>query len=384
MPKHSKSCLIIITGAFHTDGGIAAVNRLMINAMADKGYNLDVFSLIEKDAKVDARYLPSDVRVNYRYFSGNKYLFAVSVWQAVLRHSYDYVCADHVNLASVLAPLAWLKLCSYVVWMCGIEVFPPRPDFEGRLGLLGARKRLAISEFTKESVINRFPNLSAEVCDLCLDPVRHAGVHTPPIFASSSSITLEAVDGSRANMGTQVILHVGRMVSGERYKGQDSLIGAFSMIYQKNPGVQLVMAGQGDDMPRIKDLARALPREMQAHIFLPGFVTDSMLEQLYQLCYVFAMPSIGEGFGLVYLEAMLRAKACLGGRVDATPCVVRDGLTGLLVDDPKSPEQVAEALNWFLSHPEETHHMGLAGYELVQSYYLFPHFQERFWRALLK
>ncbi len=95
------------------------------------------------------------------------------------------------------------------------------------------------------------------------------------------------------------------------------------------------------------------------------------------------MPSIGEGFGLVYLEAMMRAKACLGGRVDATPYVVRDGVTGLLVEDPKSPDQVAGALNWFLSHPDETHQMGLTGYELVNSYYLFPNFQERFWNAIL-
>jgi glycosyltransferase involved in cell wall biosynthesis len=123
---------------------------------------------------------------------------------------------------------------------------------------------------------------------------------------------------------------------------------------------------------------------MRARIFFPGCLPDDLLDLVYQKCYIFAMPSMGEGFGLVYLEAMLRGKACLGGRVDATPCVVRDGITGLLIDNPKSPEQVAEALNWFLSHPEETRGMGLAGYELVRSYYLFPHFQERFWKAILE
>ena len=147
--------------------------------------------------------------------------------------------------------------------------------------------------------------------------------------------------------------------------------------------MQLVLAGQGEDMLRLKRITQTLSPSMQARIFFPGYVPDDLLDLIYQRCFVFAMPSIGEGFGLVYLEAMIRAKACLGGRVDATPCVVHDRVTGLLVDDPKSSEQVAEALNWFLSHPEETHSMGVAGYNLVRSYYLFPHFQERFWKAVL-
>jgi glycosyltransferase involved in cell wall biosynthesis len=70
--------------------------------------------------------------------------------------------------------------------------------------------------------------------------------------------------------------------------------------------------------------------------------------------------------------------------VDATPYVIRDGDTGLLVDDPRSPEQVASALNWFLSHPDETREMGQKGAELVRSYYMYPHFKQRFWEAVLQ
>jgi phosphatidyl-myo-inositol dimannoside synthase len=383
-PLNLKRALLICTGAYHTEGGIAAVNRLVIKAIAENGYSLDIFSLIEKDTTIDARYLPSGAQVHCRAFARNKYLFTLAVWWAILQHSYTYVCVDHVNLASILAPLARLKRCNYVVWLCGIEVFSPRPDREGRLGLMGAWKRLAISEFTRQSVTNRFPDLPVIVCDLSLDPVRHANILQPSLSTSSfPAIVLEASDGSRSELGDQVILNVGRMTSSERYKGQDTLIRAFPIIYQQNPGVQLVLAGQGDDMPRLKGLTQTLSSPMQARIFFPGYVPNDLIDLIYKKCYVFAMPSIGEGFGLVYLEAMMRAKPCLGGQVDATPCVVRDGLTGLLVNDPKSPEQVAEVLNWFLSHPEETRRMGLAGYDLVQSYYLFPHFQDRFWKALL-
>lgn len=384
MSKTINKCLLIITGAFHTDGGIAAVNRLTIKALADKGYPLDILSLIEKDASVDPRYLPQGAQVRWRGFAGNKVSFTLAVWREVLWNAYAHVFVDHVNLASILYPLAWLRRGRYIVWLCGIDVFPPRPDWQGRLGLRGARRGLAISEFTFQSVTSRFPDVDVKVCDLSLDPVRHASLTGPQAPASGGAVSLQALDGSQSELGSGVILHVGRMVPGERYKGQESLIRAFPLVCERHPHAQLVLAGQGSDMPRLKALAGSLSSAVQARIFFPGFVPDDLLDHIYRLSYVFAMPSIGEGFGLVYLEAMSRGKACLGGRVDATPYVIRDGVTGLLVDDPRSPQQVASALNWFISHPEETREMGQKGFELVQSYYLFPHFQERLWKAVLQ
>jgi phosphatidyl-myo-inositol dimannoside synthase len=378
-----KKVLIICTGAYHSDGGIAALNRLVIQVFLEQGYTVHVYALLESDAGIDPRCLSSGANVECRAFAGNKYAFSLAVWRALARSHYDYVCVDHVNLAAILAPLHGLKRCHYIVWLCGLEVFPPRPDQEGSLGLKGAWKRLAISEFTRQSVIGRFPDLLIDVCELSLDPIRHPGnLERVQTGSSVTSILLEASDGSQADLKDRVILHVGRMTSGERYKGQESLIRAFPMVHQQHPNVQLLLAGQGEDMPRLKRIVRELPPAMQARIFLPGYISDDVLDQIYKKCYVFAMPSIGEGFGLVYLEAMIRAKACLGARVDATPFVIRDGINGLLVDDPRAPEQVAKALNWFLSHPEEAHRMGRAGYDLVCSNYMFPHFQERFWKAI--
>src|SRR5258706_911878 len=300
------NCLLVITGAYHTDGGIAAMNRLGIHAIAERGHSLDILSLVEDDYAVDPRYLKPGMKVHSRGFAGNKFLFILAVWHAILGKHYSHICVDHVNLASVLAPLVWIKRCNYVVWLCGIEVFPPRPDLEGRLGLRGARKRLAISKFTQQSVAARFPDLSITACDLALDPVRHADILKLNSSALPASVILEASDQSRIELGDRVILHVGRMVSGERYKGQDSLIRAFPLILEKYPDAQLVLAGQGDDALRLKELARELPALMHAHIFFPGHVSDDLLDRIYRRCYVFAMPSVGVGFGLVYLDAKAR------------------------------------------------------------------------------
>jgi glycosyltransferase involved in cell wall biosynthesis len=194
---------------------------------------------------------------------------------------------------------------------------------------------------------------------------------------------MEAVDGSQQVLRERLILHVGRMAVRERYKGQDVLLQAMPGLLQDHPDTQLVLAGRGDDRERLLAMARDLPAEAQRRIFMPGYVEDEILGQLYQACNLFAMPSHGEGFGLVYLEAMSRGKPCLGARVDAAPYVIRDGITGLLVENPLSVEQVTRGLHYLLSDPERGLRLGQAGYDLVQSHYLFEHFCERFYKALL-
>ena len=90
----------------------------------------------------------------------------------------------------------------------------------------------------------------------------------------------------------------------------------------------------------------------------------------------------GEGFGLTYIEAMARGKPCVGGRQDAAQCVIRHGRTGLLVDDPADPREVAGAIRQLLSNPTLAAEMGRAGYDLVQERYLYPHFRDRFLKCL--
>lgn len=383
MYQDRKNCLMLISGAYHSVGGIAAVNRLTIHALADRNYVIDVLSLLETNATVDPAYLTPGMQINPRAFAGNKLQFTRAVWWALLSRSYDVVLVDHINLASILAPLAWLSRCRYIVWLYGVEVLPPRPDFEGRLGLRNAWKLLAISDYTREKVIARFPELTIDTVDLALDPVRHAFALPPePATPALPTIELEAIDSSMRVLLGQVILHVGRMATNEQYKGQDVLLDAFPTVALSFPEAQLVLIGHGDDMPRLRSMAEALPAATQSRVFMTGQVDNILLTQLYQRCYVFAMPSRGEGFGLVYLEAMSRAKPCLGARADATPYVVRDRLTGLLVDDPTSPIEVGATLSWLFAHPDEARQMGLAGYELVRSQYMFSQFKERFWQAI--
>jgi glycosyltransferase involved in cell wall biosynthesis len=381
MTTFSRTALLAITGAFQAPGGIAAVNRLTIRCLAEEGYRLDVVALVE-DRPV---FLPGYVDpacLCYETAAGSKATFVARVWRRLLTGGYDLVVSDHVNVAAALVPASLARRCRYVVWLCGEEVFPPRPNWEGRLGLAYAWRRLAISSHTRDSIAARFPDHLVHVCDLALDPVRHALELPPQPDQARPHLSLRAVDGQEQPLGSAMILMVGRMPDTERFKGQESLLHAFPQVIQDFPEAQLVLVGQGADGPRLLARALKLPDTVKARVFMPGYAGDELLRQLYQACYLFAMPSKGEGFGLAYLEAMSHARACLGGKVDATPCLVRHGLTGVLVEDPAAPLQVAEALCRMLAHPLHTASMGRAGYELVRAHYLYPHFRERFWEAL--
>jgi phosphatidylinositol alpha-1,6-mannosyltransferase len=172
------------------------------------------------------------------------------------------------------------------------------------------------------------------------------------------------------------------MSSRGRYKGQEALLKAFPTIHNRFPNSQLVLAGEGDDLLRLRALAGSLSPIAQSAVFMPGYVDDDLLDRLYRDCFLFVMPSEGEGFGLVYLEAMAHAKPCLGARLDATPSVIQDNVTGLLVDDPRAPAQIANGICWLLANPDDARRMGLAAYELVRSHHRFSHFRDRFWKGV--
>jgi glycosyltransferase involved in cell wall biosynthesis len=149
-----------------------------------------------------------------------------------------------------------------------------------------------------------------------------------------------------------VILTVARLDSSERYKGYDQILQAMPKIRQHIPDVHYLMVGKGSDRPRIEQLIQSLG--LEDCVTLAGFVAEEELVDHYNLCDVFAMPSKGEGFGIVYLEALACGKPTIGGNQDGAIDALCGGELGVLVD-PDDVEAIATALittlNKTYSHP---------------------------------
>jgi glycosyltransferase involved in cell wall biosynthesis len=78
-------------------------------------------------------------------------------------------------------------------------------------------------------------------------------------------------------------------------------------------------------------------------VTFPGFVPDDELPDYYRLADVFAMPSVAEGFGIVFLEAMACGTPVLAGNLDGSVDAVADGELGLLIN-PESVPEIAQGL----------------------------------------
>ena len=125
------------------------------------------------------------------------------------------------------------------------------------------------------------------------------------------------------------MLTVGRWRADERYKGMDTLITALPRLLPRWPELQLAAVGEGDDRAWLEDLAEETGVQRHVH-FLSG-LSYAELAACYAHCEMFALPSKGEGFGLVYLEAMACGKPVIGGAHGGAPEVIDDGKTGYLV-----------------------------------------------------
>ena len=137
------------------------------------------------------------------------------------------------------------------------------------------------------------------------------------------------------------ILTVTRLGRSARYKGYDRLLHALVKIRHHIPNVRYILGGKGDDLPRIHNLVEQL--NLQDNVTLAGFIADEELCDHYNLCDVFALPSTGEGFGIVYLEALACGKPVLGGDRDGTVEPLDYGKYGCLVD-PEDTDAIADNL----------------------------------------
>jgi glycosyltransferase involved in cell wall biosynthesis len=131
---------------------------------------------------------------------------------------------------------------------------------------------------------------------------------------------------------------VGRI---EWYKRLDVLVRAVAAVRREGIDARLVIAGTGEALARIRDLARELG--IAAHVDLPGFVDEEEKVRLLQRAHVVVNPSEKEGWGLTVIEANACGTPVIAAAVPGLRDSVRDGETGLLVP-PRDEQALAAAL----------------------------------------
>ncbi len=140
------------------------------------------------------------------------------------------------------------------------------------------------------------------------------------------------------------------------------LLEAAARVRARVPELEVRIVGRGPEEGRLKRRARELG--LDGTVRWLGNVSQAELAREYQACHVFCLPSVQEGFGIVFLEAMAAAKPIVAARAAAVPEVVADGL----LVEPESAEALAEALARLHADPELRRALGDQGSHAVEQY----------------
>jgi glycosyltransferase involved in cell wall biosynthesis len=257
--------------------------------------------------------------------------FAALLLWVGLRERPGLIVSTHVNFGPVARWLRVLTGTPYVLVAHGIDVHPG----------LSRRARLALREADAVWAVSRWTRQRLVALGVAASRIKIV----PNTVAADRFQPGPADAGLRAHYGLapgeRVVLTVARLDAVEGYKGYDLVLRALPLVCQAMGPVRYLVVGSGSDAPRLQALAATLG--VADRLTLCGFVPDDELAAHYRLADVFAMPSKGEGFGIVFLEAMACGIPVLSGDQDGSVDALGEGTLGLSVD-PDDADAVATGL----------------------------------------
>jgi phosphatidylinositol alpha-1,6-mannosyltransferase len=334
-------------------GGVASVSRLIWQVMGE--------TWGDRRRLITLGGAPSNPGKPRRPSLAGRAAFGLRLAASQAAHPDSWVFFTHLSLARAQRYVPVVLRRQYAVFLHGIEAWRPlNPDEQDILR--GAALRVANSRYTASAIAAANPGVgSIDVCPLAFAPVDELPV--------APQLTADAPD-----LGPMAVLLVGRMDAGERYKGHDELLEVWPRVVAARPEARLVFAGDGDDRARL--LAKAAALGVAARVTFTGFLPTEGLTRLYNRAAVFAMPSRGEGFGLVYLEAMAHGLPCIGSTHDAAREVIDDGETGFLVDQADG-RALADRIAQLLGDDNLRRRLGAAGRRRVAEQFSYEQFSHR-------
>lgn len=318
--------LAIVPDAFGGQGGIAQYNRDFLGAVADSGV-MSRIVILPRSAPDPYTVPPRIHQVNPRR---SKLTYTSFALRTALLWPVDVVFCGHLFMASLAALIARLKKAKLIIQTHGIEAWT-RPTQLQRSAVDSADLVLSVSRHTRAAVLSW----------AAIDPAR--------VIVLPNTVRTEFTPGDGSKMraalgveGKRVLLTVARLDSQQPYKGHDLMIAAVPRLVSQGHDVHYLIAGEGDDRPRVEALARA--KRVSDRVHFLGAVPFLQLKDVYRAADLFVMPSTGEGFGIAFLEAMATGIPALGLNVAGARDVLADGELGACVAESDFVEAVHQAL----------------------------------------
>ncbi|MFC1694697.1 glycosyltransferase family 4 protein [Pseudomonadota bacterium] len=347
-------------------GGIAELSRQVFKTLLElhreQRIELELHVLEESGPAEDDELFDREDLPFMHWYAGSRWKFS----SALLRSRADLVLYDHVGLARMQGMLPAALARPYLLLIHSVEIWNNnRSDYHRTAR--NARLLIANSEYTARKARRHYPDLpEIAVCWPGKDQVESGYSNR---------------DGAYESLGPHAMLIVGRLDAEQRHKGHDHLIEAMPLVLEQVPDAQLVIAGGGSDRDRLESKSKAL--DVSDSILFTGRVEEPQLQELYTQCALFVMPSDGDGFGLVFLEAMMNRLPCVGLVQGAAAEIFEQGKSGKLVNRDDLVGMANDLSSLLLDGARRTE-LGEAGYERYQTCFTGQHHSARLRSVLME
>jgi phosphatidyl-myo-inositol dimannoside synthase len=247
------------------------------------------------------------------------------------------VILSHINLLLAAWAIKKLSPSTTIILMAhGIEIWKPL-DGKHRMMLAACDKIMSVSNFTKEKIqaLHKIPNEKSFVLNNCIDPF----LDRP----SEKKRSPDLMNRYYFNEEDIILLTLTRLSERDRYKGYGYVLESLASIVSKNKHIKYLLAG-GYEPAEKKYLDELIDTYgLKDNVIIPGFLPDEELAAHFSLADIYVMPSIKEGFGIVFVEAMYYGVPVIAGNADGSTDALLQGKLGLLIK-PDDADAITSAL----------------------------------------
>lgn len=349
--------LALLTDAFGGTGGIALYNRDFLTALCSLPGCREVVAL-PRIMSCQPEEMPGRLTYVIGALGGKCNYIAALLKTLATNSNFDRIVCGHINLL----PLAYLAKkitgAPLLLEIYGIDAWHPTQNFLTNRLIKKMDAVVSISETTKQ----RF--------------IAWAQVDEQKVFLLPNAIHMEHYGQGQKNPtlvqrygleGKKVLMTLGRLVAHERYKGFDEVLTVLPDLVQDFPELAYLVVGDGSDRRRLEEKARTLG--IADRVVFAGYIAEEEKSDHYRLADLYVMPSQGEGFGFVFLEALACGVPAIGSTVDGSREALKDGELGTIVD-PSNKDELKAAIIAGLKQPYGTVPAGL-------EYFSFNNFKLR-------
>jgi asparagine synthase (glutamine-hydrolysing) len=309
-----RRVMFLLPQVYGPPGGIQRYNRALLRAVGETLPRTELAVVSVNDEGI-----PEDASVRGRvHFTGagprtrllHRATFVAKALHGAWRHRPELIVCGHINLM----PLVWCFGALFGVRTMliahGVEAWST-----------GGLRRWAARRADRIIPVSRYTATRMSKWGIPDDVI---------------SVLSNTVDGDefrplwrKTERSGRYLLTVARLERSEGYKGVDRVLEALPAIRKRRPDVRYRIVGTGDDVLRLKALASDLG--VAPHVVFDGAVSDEGLLRLYSDSDLLVMLSVGEGFGIVFLEALACGVPTVAGYCAGSVEALLDGRLGQLI-----------------------------------------------------